>query len=65
MRVAEFMVLLCLLSLAFDGSDAAARMAILTATGGSRDLSKPEKDNNSSAEEKRAVPTGPNPLHNR
>lgn len=83
MRLAELMILLCLLSLALDSSDAAARMTMfLTATNGAKDrssnetleavkrcksmdLSKYEKYNNTSAEDKRVVPTGPNPLHNR
>lgn len=92
MRLAEFIVLLCLLSLAFVGSDAVVRMTMLTATNGAKErkssnetleavnrcnskrlhfrsekLSSSEKYNhiNTTEDNKRVVPTGPNPLHNR
>jgi hypothetical protein len=72
MRLAEFMILLCLLSLAFDASDAVARVTCTVSKCKfkrlhfrSEHLSEPEKYNNTSAEDKRVVPTGPNPLHNR
>lgn len=92
MRLAEFIVLLCLLSLSFVGSDAVVRMTMLTATNGAKErkssnetleevnrcnskrlhfrsekLSNSEKYNhiNTAEDNKRVVPTGPNPLHNR
>ena len=37
MRLAEFIVLLCLFSLAFVGSDAVVRMTMLTATNGAKE----------------------------
>lgn len=91
MRLPEFMLLLCLLSWAFVGSDAMGRMnmMLLAAIDGapnrssnqaleaaskrnskrlnirSEHSSKYEKYNDTSADDKRMVPTGPNPLHNR
>lgn len=87
MKLAEFMILLCLFSLAFVGSDAVARMTMLTATNGAKERSsnetleeavmsrcnsktkrfhfRSEHHNDTTEDNKRVVPTGPNPLHNR
>ncbi|KAG2691953.1 hypothetical protein I3760_08G030800 [Carya illinoinensis] len=85
MRLAEFMILLCLLSLASLCSDAVATRTVFFMTDAdgakkrssnetfeakrlhfhSEQCSNSEKYNHSSVDDKRVVPTGSNPLHNK